>query len=59
MPNIIKADLNNIQHANALKVLQGNGVAKSAYQGFGFNAYELDPENGTAELWQKKLIDNE
>lgn len=38
-----------------LEVLTGNNVAKSAYQQFGFNAYELDPKLGSAEFWQKNL----
>jgi len=38
-----------------LEVLQGNEVAKSAYEKEGFSGYELDPEMGQAVFWQKKL----
>ncbi|MBX2881583.1 MAG: GNAT family N-acetyltransferase [Granulosicoccus sp.] len=38
-----------------LEVLQGNLPAKKAYEKFGFAGYELDPELGQAELWQKFL----
>lgn len=38
-----------------LEVLQGNEVAKSAYNKEGFAGYELDPEMGQAVFWQKKL----
>lgn len=38
-----------------LEVLTGNVIAKNAYQKFGFSAYELDPELGLAEFWQKDL----
>ena len=36
-----------------LEVLQGNIVAQSAYQKFGFTGYQLDPNMGKAMLWQK------
>lgn len=38
-----------------LEVLQGNDVAKSAYEKEGFAGYELDPKMGQAVFWQKKL----
>ena len=38
-----------------LEVLSGNAVARSAYQDFGFSGYQLSPETGTAEFWQKVL----
>lgn len=38
-----------------LEVLSKNSVAKSVYQKFGFCAYELDPETGSALFWEKKL----
>ena len=38
-----------------LEVLEGNEPAKSAYQNFGFDGYELDPKMGKAMFWQKKL----
>lgn len=38
-----------------LEVLTGNTVAINAYKKFGFNGYELDPEMGKAEFWEKKL----
>ena len=38
-----------------LEVLQGNQVAKNAYEKIGFSGYELDPEMGQAVFWQKKL----
>lgn len=38
-----------------LEVLSNNVVAKSAYNKFGFGGYELNPEAGTAEFWQKNL----
>jgi ribosomal protein S18 acetylase RimI-like enzyme len=38
-----------------LEVLEGNRIAKNAYQKFGFSGYELDPEIGKALFWEKKL----
>lgn len=38
-----------------LEVLEGNRVARNAYQKFGFDGYELDPDVGKALFWQKKL----
>jgi len=38
-----------------LEVLEQNTVAKSAYQRFGFDAYELLPRMGQALFWQKVL----
>lgn len=38
-----------------LEVLQGNLPARKAYEKFGFAGYELDPEMGKAEMWQKFL----
>lgn len=38
-----------------LEVLEGNRVARNAYQKFGFDGYELDPDAGKALFWQKKL----
>ena len=38
-----------------LEVLAGNEIAKSSYNTFGFDAYELDPEAGQALFWQKNL----
>ncbi|MCJ8320569.1 MAG: GNAT family N-acetyltransferase [Colwellia sp.] len=38
-----------------LEVLEGNKVAKNAYEKYGYSGYELDPEMGKAIFWQKKL----
>ena len=38
-----------------LEVLANNAAAKSAYRKFGFDAYVLDPDAGTALFWQKFL----
>ena len=38
-----------------MEVLEGNHVAKNAYQKFGFGSYQLDPEIGQALFWQKAL----
>ena len=38
-----------------LEVLTGNIPAKASYQKFGFEGYELDPEMGKAEFWEKAL----
>ncbi len=38
-----------------LEVLQGNAIAKTCYQQFGFKAYELDPNIGSALFWEKNL----
>ena len=38
-----------------LEVLSKNEIAKSAYHKFGFTGYELDPEAGTAQFWEKPL----
>lgn len=36
-----------------LEVLEGNTIARNAYQKFGFAGYQLDPNMGQAMLWQK------
>ncbi|MHC3994431.1 GNAT family N-acetyltransferase [Thiomicrolovo sp. ZZH C-3] len=38
-----------------LEVLGNNAVAQNAYRKFGFAAYELDPEAGSAQFWEKRL----
>ena len=38
-----------------LEVLEGNEVAKNAYQKYGYSGYELDPKMGKAIFWQKKI----
>ncbi len=38
-----------------LEVLEGNHAARSAYQAFGFDGYELDPKMSKALFWEKKL----
>lgn len=38
-----------------LEVLEGNTIAQAAYRACGFAGYELDPKNGKALFWQKKL----
>ncbi len=38
-----------------LEVLDQNVPAMSAYQKKGFGSYQLDPANGQAVFWQKKL----
>ena len=38
-----------------LEVLEGNRIARRAYEKFGFSGYELDPELGQALFWEKKL----
>lgn len=38
-----------------LEVLDGNHIARAAYENFGFCAYQLDPEMGAAQFWEKKL----
>jgi ribosomal protein S18 acetylase RimI-like enzyme len=38
-----------------LEVLSGNQRAMGVYASLGFQPYELDPEAGTAEFWEKKL----
>lgn len=38
-----------------LEVLDGNKVAKNAYEKFGFEAYELDPKIGKALFWTKNI----
>ncbi|MCB2048408.1 MAG: GNAT family N-acetyltransferase [Novosphingobium sp.] len=40
-----------------LEVLSGNERAKGLYASHGFGDFVLDPEAGTALLWQKKLDD--
>ncbi|WP_025897234.1 GNAT family N-acetyltransferase [Sneathiella glossodoripedis] len=39
-----------------LEVLSENEPAKQAYLKFGFAPYNLDPEAGQAEFWQKPLL---
>jgi len=38
-----------------LEVLEGNTVAKGAYEKFGFSGYELDPSMGKTLFWEKVL----
>lgn len=38
-----------------LEVLSGNLGAQKAYRAAGFAPYELDPQMGSAQFWQKKL----
>ncbi len=38
-----------------LEVLTGNEAARKAYQSAGFAPYELSPQFGKAEFWEKKL----
>ena len=38
-----------------LEVLSKNEAARSSYTKFGFSDYELDPEMGTAQFWQKLI----
>ena len=39
-----------------LEVLEGNKIAQNAYLKWGFDGYELDPEQGKAMFWQKSLF---
>lgn len=39
----------------ALEVLSGNETAKASYQAYGFDAYQLDPDAGTALFWTMAL----
>lgn len=38
-----------------LEVLEGNNAAQSAYEKFGFQGYQLDPNMGNAMFWQLML----
>lgn len=38
-----------------LEVLEGNSIAQSAYENYGFNQYKLDDSKGAAMFWEKKL----
>ncbi len=38
-----------------LEVLEGNSIAQSAYEKYGFNQYKLDDSNGAAMFWEKGL----
>ena len=38
-----------------LEVLQGNTLAQHAYRAFGFEPYQLNPQMGHAQFWQKAL----
>ena len=38
-----------------LEVLDGNAIAQTAYEKYGFNHYKLDPQMGAAMFWEKKL----
>lgn len=38
-----------------LEVLEGNSIAQSAYEKYGFKQYQLDDDNGAAMFWEKKL----
>lgn len=42
-----------------LEVLEGNKIARSSYNKFGFSDYELDPKMGKALFWQKVLKNTE
>lgn len=38
-----------------LEVLSNNQIAQAAYWKFGFGGYQLDPDAGQAQFWQKAL----
>jgi ribosomal protein S18 acetylase RimI-like enzyme len=38
-----------------LEVLEGNRIARAAYEKFGFKGYQLDSETGHALFWEKGL----
>jgi len=38
-----------------LEVLEGNSIAQSAYEQYGFRQYQLDDANGAAMFWEKSL----
>jgi len=38
-----------------LEVLSGNVGAQKAYRAAGYAPYELDPQMGSAQFWQKRL----
>ena len=38
-----------------LEVLEGNHMAQAAYASLGYAPYELDPQMGQAQFWQKLL----
>lgn len=38
-----------------LEVLEGNAVARNAYIKYGFERYELNPEIGKAQFWEKEI----
>lgn len=40
-----------------LEVLSGNARAQAVYRGMGFEGYSLDPAQGSALFWQKRLRD--
>ncbi len=53
-------EIENIARENdccklTLEVLSENKIAASAYKKFGFSGYELDPQAGRAEFWEKKI----
>lgn len=39
-----------------LEVLEGNQAAQKLYRSLGFAGYELDPKQGRALFWEKKLV---
>ena len=39
-----------------LEVLEGNTIARAAYEKFGFGGYQLDPAKGQALFWEKLLV---
>ena len=49
-----KSDIENKLESLKIKI-DKNEIAKSAYHKFGFTGYELDPEAGTAQFWEKPL----
>ena len=38
-----------------LEVLEGNSIAQTAYEKYGFQQYHLDDKNGAAMFWEKAL----
>ena len=46
---------NGAGKTSTLEVLEGNRVARAAYEKAGFGAYVLDPAAGRALFWQKPL----
>ncbi|WP_354623173.1 GNAT family N-acetyltransferase [Psychromonas sp. MME2] len=60
LTSLLFSEIERIAHSRdcckiTLEVLEGNEIAKKAYEKQGFSGYQLDPAYGSAIFWTKSL----